>query len=238
MEHEAIQVSEQDGRIGIITLNRPDKRNAISIGMRTEITACLERWDSDEAIGAVIVTGAGPVFSAGFDLKEFGKPDLAREVFNSSSIYHRAVWSFAKPTIAAVNGPAFGGGFDLATLCDLRVAGPGAAFAHPEIKFGAPPLYTPLRWIVGSGIARDLCFTGRTIEAAEAHRIGLISEVTGREDLMERAISIAVTILEAPLATLQMTKRYMAGDEGLGFEESFTAEHDVPFENFVKMSST
>ena len=113
------------------------------------------------------MTCAGPVFSAGFDLKEFGKPDLAEEVFKSSAVYRRAIWQFARPTVAAVNGPAFGRGFDLATLCDLRVCGPGAAFGHPEIKFGAPPLYTPLRLIVGSGIARDLCFTDRTIEAVK-----------------------------------------------------------------------
>jgi enoyl-CoA hydratase/carnithine racemase len=98
-------------------------------------------------------------------------------------------------------------------------------------------LYTPLRWIVGSGTARDLCFTGRTIGAAEAHRIGLVSEVVEEGGVLDRAISLAKTILEAPLHTLQVTKKYMAGNEGRGFDESFAEEHDVPFENFIRMSS-
>jgi len=236
MDYQDISVRETD-RIGIVTLNRPDKRNALSIQVRTEITACLEKWSVNDGIGAVVFTGAGPVFSAGFDLKEFGKAELAAEVFRSSSAYHKAVWHFARPTIAALNGPAFGGGFDLATLCDIRICDPNATFGHPEIKFGAPPLYTPLRWIVGSGTARDLCFTGRTIGAAEAHRIGLVSEVVEEGGVLDRAISLAKTILEAPFSTLQVTKKYMAGNEGRGFDESFAEEHDVPFENFIRMSS-
>jgi len=168
MDYQAIQVDVTE-KIGTITLNRPEKRNALSILVRKEITDCLEQWEGDESVGVVIITGAGPVFSAGFDLKEFSKPELAKEVFKSSAVYHRVVWNYGKPTIAAVNGHAFGGGFDLATLCDVRICNTGAVFGHPEIKFGAPPLYTPLRWIVGSGMARDLCLTGRHIPP---HRTG------------------------------------------------------------------
>jgi enoyl-CoA hydratase len=237
VDYQAIQVRETTEKIWIITLNRPEKRNALSIQVRNEITDCMEQWAGDDNVGVVIFTGAGPVFSAGFDLKEFSRPDLAEEVFRSSSIYHRAVWNFPRPTIAAINGPALAGGLDLATLCDMRICGPTAAFAHPEIKFGAPPLYTPLRWIIGSGPARDLCFTGKTIGASEAHRIGLVSEVVSKGDVLESAVSLAGTILEAPLPTLEITKKYMADDEGRGFEESFIAEHDVPFESFVKRFS-
>jgi enoyl-CoA hydratase len=237
MDYQVLQVRETEERIGIITLNRPEKRNALSIQVRKEIIDCLEGWACDPDLGVVIFTGAGPVFSAGFDLKEFNKPELVEEVFRSSSAYHKVVWHFPKPTIAAVNGPAFGGGYDLATLCDLRICSPTAVFGHPEIKFGAPPLYTPLRWIVGCGLARDLCLTGRTIEAEEAHRIGLVSEVVSGQDVLDRAMSLAGTILEAPLPTLEIAKRYMVDNSGKGFDESFIAEHDVPFENFVKLSS-
>ena len=97
-----------------------------------------------------------------------------------SSQYHRNVWNFPKPMIAAVNGPALGGGFDLATLCYLRIGSDSCAFAHPEIKFGAPPIITPLRWIIGEGLARDLCLTGRRILAPEAHRIGLFEPGYGK----------------------------------------------------------
>lgn len=237
MDFETIKAEVAGEKIGVITLNRPDKRNALSIQVRKEIVACLEQWTEDENVGVVIFTGAGPIFSAGFDLKEFGNAALVKDVFSSSTIYHKAVWRFSKPTIAAINGGAFGGGFDLATLCDIRICSSSTAFGHPEIKFGAPPLYTPLRWIVGTGTARDLCFTGRTMDAEEAHRTGLVSEVVKEEDLLGRAREIALKILEAPLPTLVITKRYMVENAGKGFDESFTAEHDVPFEGFVKLMS-
>jgi len=155
-----------EGGVATLTLCRPDRRNAISIEMREEISATLDSWRGDPAVGAVVLTGEGSAFSAGFDLDEFGQPERFDALLASSSRYHRDVWSFPKPVIAAVNGAAMGGGFDLACLCDLRLASSRASFGHPEIKFGAPPLFTPLRWIVGDGLARDLCLTGRRIDAA------------------------------------------------------------------------
>lgn len=201
--------------------------------MRQEISSCLEKWKEDEKIGAVIITGAGKAFCAGFDLSEFSQPDKINDVFESSAKYHRDVWNFPKPVIAAINGNALGGGFDLATLCDIRLCSESAVFGHPEIKFGAPPLFTPLRWLVGDGIARELCLTGRKIDAKEAHRTGLVSEITSQENLMLRAIEIAKTILEAPLPALITTKCYLAGNPGLSFEESFKIEHDEVFREML-----
>jgi enoyl-CoA hydratase/carnithine racemase len=140
------------------------------------------------------------------------------------------VWSFPKPVIAAVNGPAMGGGFDLALLCDMRIASSDASFGHPEIKFGAPPLFTPLRWIVGDGVARDLCLTGRPIDAGEALRIGLVSRVVAPGALIDEAQGAARQIAEAPQRALQVTKRYLSGNQGLGFEDSFRIEHDDVFD--------
>jgi enoyl-CoA hydratase len=134
--------------------------------------------------------------------------------------------------VAAVNGPAMGGGFDLACLCDLRLASSRASFGHPEIKFGAPPLFTPLRWIVGDGIARDLCLTGRRIDAAEAHRLRLVSEVVEPDGLAARALAVARSILEAPAHALRFTKAYLASP-GATFEESFRVEHDRAFEEII-----
>lgn len=232
MEFQSIKVEERDGGIGIITLNRPEKRNAISIQMRHEISHCLNEWKGS-SIHVVIFTGAGSAFSAGFDLDEFGQPELFDELLDSSSKYHRDVWHYPKPTIAAVNGPAMGGGFDLATLCDVRISSQFAVFGHPEIKFGAPPLFTPLRWIVGDGLARDLCLTGRKIDAKEAHRIGLVNEIVGKAELLERAVQIGMTILEAPFETIQFTKKYLVGNAGQGFEESFLSEHDKAFREIL-----
>ncbi len=233
MEFEAIVARERADGIGIITLNRPEKRNAISIRMRREISACLDGWKDADGIGTVIFTGRGSAFSAGFDLAEFASPEQFDNLFASSSQYHRDVRAFPKPTIAAVNGLALGGGFDLATLCDIRIGSESCSFGHPEVKFGAPPLFTPLRRIVGDGSARDLCFTGRRIGAPEAHRIGLVSEVVEGARLMDRAGEIAAAIMEAPRETLLFAKAYMLDSPGRGFEESFRIEHDEAFRRIL-----
>ena len=212
-----------------MTLNRPEKKNALSIELREAVTACLDGWAQDDAVGVVVITGAGAAFSAGFDLNEFAQPELMPRVFESSARYHRAVFRYPKPTIAAVNGVAFGGGLDLATLCDVRIASTSASFKHPEIKLGGPPLFTPLRWIVGEGRAREICLTGRAVTADEAHRIGLVTEVVEPERLRARSLALAAAILEAPAATLAATKRAMNAAGGRGFEESFVIEHDDVF---------
>ncbi|HRR40978.1 MAG TPA: enoyl-CoA hydratase/isomerase family protein [Syntrophales bacterium] len=232
MEGKTIRTTVED-RIGTITLSRPENRNAISIQMRREISACLDEWQCSEKVHAVVFTGSGAIFSAGFDLKEFGKPELFDELYSTSALYHREIWHFPKPVIAAVNGAAVAGGLDLATMCDIRICDPSAVFGHPEIKFGVPPLFTPLRWIVGDGIARDLCLTGRRINAEEALRIGLVSEVVRDESLIERAIRLAKEILEAPFPALQFVKGYLKDNANRGFEESFCVEHDKAFQEFL-----
>jgi len=233
MNYETIHVAERPDRIGIITLNRPDKRNAISIRMRRELMVCLAGWKNNDGIGAVILTGAGTAFTAGFDLGEFRKPELLFDLYQTSSQYHRALWRFPKPTIAAVNGQALAGGFDLAKLCDIRICSEEASFGHPEIKFGSPTLYTPLKWIIGDGLARELCLTGKVIDAQEAYRIGLVNEIVAGTELLERAIEIGLKMLEAPDTALQTTKRFFATHADLGFEESFSIEHDKAFQEFL-----
>lgn len=229
MEFKTIKVAQREDGIGIITLNRPKKRNALSIQMRQEISSCLNRWLSDDKVGAVVITGAGEAFCSGFDLDELRQQELFYQILESSSRYHHDLWSFPKPVIAAVNGPATGGGFDLATLCDIRICSEDAFFGHPEVKFGAPPLFTPLRWIIGDGPARDLCLTGRRIDAREAYRIGLVSSVEGKDILPKRALQLAATILEAPRDTLRYLKHSFMEDSGKGFDESFRMEHDRAF---------
>src|SRR4051794_35401332 len=108
------EVSEGIGRL---TLDRPDKRNALTIELRDELTGTLGEWAVDEEVRVVVISGAGAAFCAGFDLDQFAQAELARDIFRSSASYHRALWWFGKPTIAAVNGPAMGGGFDLSVLC-------------------------------------------------------------------------------------------------------------------------
>src|SRR5262249_1902496 len=122
-----------------LTLNRPEKRNALSVALRDAISDALDDLAGDEQMKCVVFTGAGAVFSSGFDLKEFTKAAdddaFARELWASSDRYHDTVLRFPLPTIAAVNGPALAGGFDLAILCDLRIASTTARFAHPQRTF-------------------------------------------------------------------------------------------------------
>jgi enoyl-CoA hydratase/carnithine racemase len=220
-------ICEKAEKTATLTLNRPDKRNALSIALRNEIDRCLQELEADDEVSAVIITGSGPAFCAGFDTTEFASrdPDHIRAAQESSERYHRRLATFTKPLVAAVNGPAMGGGLDLAVLCDVRIASDSAAFAHPEIKFGAPAFFGPLREIIGGGLARDLCLTGRRIDADEAYRIGLVSRVVPRYQLMGEATDFARAIAEAPLPTLRMVKRLiiqtyawsMDVDEGILF---------------------
>lgn len=216
--------------VALLTLNRPARRNALSIELLAALTAAFGELAADAAVRAVVLTGAPPVFCAGFDLTEMSNPALLRDVRDASSAYHRAVYTFGKPLVCAINGPARAGGFDLTLLADLRLAADTASFAHPEIHFGAAPLFTPLRWIVGDGRARDLCLTGREIDAHESERIGLVSRVLPVEDLLEQALNVARDLAALPGPVAQLTKEYMAAAGGRDFEASFVAEHDDAFD--------
>lgn len=231
--YKEILVEKRADGIGIIILNRPLKKNAINITLRREVSECLNKWKECDEIGVVIITGAGNVFSSGFDLKEFSDQTLFDEIYESSAKYHRDVWHFPKPLIAGINGLAYGGGFDLATLCDLRICSVDATFAHPEIKFGAPPIFTPLRWIVGEGIAKDICFTGRIIDAKKAYEIGLVNYLVESDQVLNKCIEIAKQILESPAETLRFTKSYMKKHAEESFERAFKIEHDQAFKEVL-----
>lgn len=228
-----IDTQVADDGVATLTLARVEKRNALSIKLRDEITHQLDDWATDPAVRVVVLTGSGPTFCAGFDLSEFGQAVLAQQIKDSSRRYHLAVWNFPKPLIAAVNGPAMGGGFDLTVLCDCRIASSAAVFGHPEIKFGAAPLFTPLQWIVGLGNARELCLTGRRIDAEEALRMGLVTRVTEPDDLVSEALAMARSIIEAPQVALEAAKRYLISSASATFEDAFAVEHDKVFDEFL-----
>ena len=200
-------VSVGDDGVVVLTLNRPGKKNALSIALRDEVVARLRALAADEAVKAVIVTGGGGSFSAGFDLREFADtdpPHVAR-LWKSSDEFHHAVYRFPVPVIAAVDGIAYGGGFDLAVLCDLRIATARATFGHPEAAIG-PVVYGPLHDLVGGAVARELVLTGREIDAAEALRLHLVSELTGPGELMDRARALARRVSRAPREVLIRNK--------------------------------
>jgi len=193
----------------ILTLNRPERRNALSVSLRDAISDALDDLADDTSVKTVVVTGAGPVFCAGFDLKEFDRAaadeGFTQELWASSDRFHRTVLCFSLPLVAAVNGPAIAGGFDLAVMCDLRVASNRARFSHPERSFG-DVVYGPLHDLVGGAVARELTIGGRDLTAREALAVHLVSAVVEPEDLMEEVSRAVERICVAPRDVLVRTK--------------------------------
>jgi enoyl-CoA hydratase len=202
---ELIGVTGPADGVARITLERPEKKNALSIRLRDEVSDALDALAGDAAVKVVVITGAGDVFSAGFDLREFEEPAVADELWASSDRFHSTVLRFPLPLVAAVNGPALAGGFDLAVMCDIRVAADTARFAHPEITFG-DVVFGPLHDLVGGAVARDLCFTGRVVEAHEAKELGLVSSVVAAADLDAETARFTDHIVRAPRDVLARTK--------------------------------
>jgi enoyl-CoA hydratase/carnithine racemase len=195
--------------IATLTLDRPERKNALSIELRDRLADVLDALAADEAVRVVVLTGEGDVFSAGFDLREFEQAaddaQFGERLWASSDRYHRTVLQFPLPIVAAVNGPAIAGGFDLAVMCDIRVAARTARFSHPEVTFG-DVVYSPLHDLVGAAVARDLCFTGRSVDASEALSLHLVSRVVPVERLAEVAAEVAAQIARVPRPLLVRTK--------------------------------
>jgi enoyl-CoA hydratase len=194
--------------VALLTLERSDKKNALSIALRDEMSDALDRLADDDAVKVVAITGAGDTFSAGFDLKEFDHLEdqtFAATLWASSDRWHRTLIEFPLPVIAAVNGAALAGGFDLAVMCDIRIASTAARFAHPEQSF-SDVVYGPVHDLLGGAVARDLCMTGRVIDAEEALALRLVTRVVAPDQLLDEALITAAQITRAPRDVLQRTK--------------------------------
>jgi enoyl-CoA hydratase len=178
----------RDGHVVVLRLNRPARRNALSVALRDAVSGVLDDLAEDLSVKVVVITGEGSVFSAGFDLGEFERAAndsrFNEELWASSDRFHRTVLDFPLPLVAAVNGPAIAGGFDLAVMCDLRVAADTARFSHPERSFG-DVVYGPLHDLVGGAVARELTLGGRELDAEEALALHLVSDVVRPDQLME-----------------------------------------------------
>ncbi|MET3812228.1 enoyl-CoA hydratase [Arthrobacter sp. UYEF3] len=193
-EYEYLFV-ERRGPVALITLNRPEALNALCEGLTRELTAALDTTEADETVAAVVLTGSAKAFAAGADIKEM-QPKSFTDVYLEDFI--TASWERAsttrKPIIAAVAGFALGGGAELAMSCDLIVAADTAKFGQPEITIGILPGAGGTQRLtrsVGKSKAMDMVLTGRTIDAAEAERIGLVARVVPADDLIEEALSVA-----------------------------------------------
>ena len=214
-----------DAGITTVTLNRPSKRNAVSLQLIEELTAALDEVENSPA-QVLILTGAGKAFCAGMDLDELksllGKThdENVRDSTRMAGIFRR-IYDFPKPTIAAVNGAAIAGGTGFATMCDFTIAVPDAKFGYTEVRIGFMPAIVSsfLVWQVGHKIARDLLLSARQFDAAEAYRIGLVNEVVEPERLMTRARELAGDLLQNSPSSMRATKKLINSFIGSQLDE-------------------
>jgi enoyl-CoA hydratase len=227
MSYETILV-ETRGRVGLVTLNRPKALNALSERLMDELGDALLKFDADEAIGAIVVTGSEKAFAAGADIGAMGQWSYM-DVFKSDFITRNweTIRRVRKPVIAAVSGFALGGGCELAMMCDIVIAAESARFGQPEIKLGIIPGAGGTQRLpraVGKSKAMDLILTARMMDAAEAERAGLVSRVVPNNKLLEEAVAAAAVIAAYSLPAVMMAKEavnraYEAPlSEGLLFE--------------------
>ena len=188
-------------------MRRPEKANALSIELRTELADAFRGVSNDTGIGCVVLTGAGPSFCSGMDTSQFGGDlENRRRLVETSTLAFQSVGNCRRPVVAAVNGPALAGGFALSLLCDLRVASDRARFGYPELPRGIPPSYAAARAVLPATIAQELCLTGRVVSAQEAQRLGIVREVVPG-DVVPRAVALAERIAALPRKAILETKR-------------------------------
>jgi len=207
----------ESGSVATITLNRADRRNAISYELIDDLLSALQQA-AGSAAQIVILTGAGSAFCSGMDLdnlKQLTGRTHEQNIHDSETMasLFRTLYDFPKPTIAAVNGPAIAGGTGLATLCDFTLAVPEAKFGYTEVRIGFVPAIVSSFLIanIGEKRARDLLLTGRIFGAEEAQGLGLVNEIVAPEQLMPRAQELAGQLLENSPASLLATKKLLSG---------------------------
>jgi enoyl-CoA hydratase len=208
MAYETIK-TETRGKVGLITLDRPDALNALNNLLVDELIAAVAAYDADEAIGCMVITGSEKAFAAGADIKEM-QPKSYMDVYKED-LFAKAgqIADCRTPTIAAVSGYALGGGCELAMMCDFILAGDNARFGQPEINLGVIPGIggtQRLTRFVGKSKAMEMCLTGRMMDAEEAERAGLVSRVVPKESLLEEALKAADTIASKSLPVAMMAK--------------------------------
>jgi methylglutaconyl-CoA hydratase len=231
MDYKTIQLGYEGG-VATVTLNRPDKRNAISFELIDDLLRALDEVAKSEAF-VLIVTGAGKAFCSGMDLENLKSllgrsPEQNLQDSQTMVRLFRSLYEFPKVTIAAVNGPAIAGGTGLALLCDFTLAVPEAKFGYTEVRIGFVPaiVSTFLLRQAGEKQARDLLLTGRLFGADEAAHMGLINEIVPAESLMARARQLAALLMENSPASLRATKQLLA--------DHARAEIDVQIEAAVR----
>jgi feruloyl-CoA hydratase/lyase len=238
MSWETVEVDVDDG-VAWVTLNRPAKRNAMNPTLNREMLEVLDTLDADESAGVVVLTGAGDAFSAGMDLKEYFRavddaPDhVQRRVRRDSMGWQwRMLRTYAKPTIAMVNGWCFGGAFTPLVACDLAIAADEATFGISEVNWGIPPggnVSRALAETVGTRDALLYIMTGRTFDGRKAEQMGLVNQSVARDELREEVERLARELLEKNPVVLRAAKLGFKHALGMSWDQAedyFYAKHD------------
>ena len=232
MSESVVLVSKED-RLATVTLNRPEKLNALSAELRSAFCRAMQKLRADPEVGCVIITGAGRAFCAGLDLRELSTAQI-REIGSANFI--SVIEDMEVPVIAAVNGFAVTGGFELALACDLMIAADSAQFADTHARVGVMPgggMTARLPQAVGIRKARELSLTGNYLTAQEAEKLGLVNRVVPKEKLMEVARELATQILSCdPLMIRQIKRLYDLTSranlaDGLRIEQDFSRAHSL-----------
>lgn len=221
---------EDDGAVRVLTMNRPEARNALNIGLIESLYAALCEADADPSARAVVLTGVDPAFCAGVDLKEAQRE--GRSYFERYQTHNciARVAEMATPVIGAINGPVFTGGLEMALGCDFLVASDHAVFADTHVRVGILPgggMTARLPQLVGAAMARRLSMTGEVVDAARAGQIGLVTEVVPHERLLARAVELAAQIAEVPGPTMAALKQIYVTGSAAVTEPALAAEQAI-----------
>lgn len=224
---------ETDGPLARITLNRPDKLNALNGAAVDRLDECIARAAGDEQIKVVLLYGAGRAFCSGYDINDEldAKTETPLEwlpVLRRDAEVTMALWACPKPTIAVVQGYCLAGGCEIAMACDLIIAADDAQFGEPEIQYGSGPVTMLMPFIVGQKKTNELLFTGDRIDAASALGLGLVNRVVPKTELHATADALAMRIAPTPLAVLRLTKQSLnRAYEAMGLREAVNANIDI-----------
>jgi enoyl-CoA hydratase/carnithine racemase len=212
----AVVEAETRGAIGIARLNRPDARNALSPELMELLAETAEAWDADPEVCCIVIAGSDEVFAAGADIAAMAQRSFQEVLTSPAGRFWGRLAAVNTPLIAAVSGYALGGGCELALVCDMIVASETAEFGQPEIMLGIIPGgggTQRLARVIGKQRAMELVLTGRRIDAQEAKRFGLVNEVAGRKDWLERAIALAEVVARRPPLAVRLGKQAVLAAE-------------------------
>lgn len=225
-------IYEVDEPVATITLNRPKSLNALTQPLWGELKEALKKAEEDDVVRTVVLTGAGRSFCAGYDLTEKYDPPL-----KTAADWHRSlskdmtvtmtIWNLEKPVIASVRGHCLAAGFEVALACDLTIAAEGASFGEPEVRFGSGPVTLLMPWVIGMKKTRELLYTGDSVSAEEAERLGIVNRVVPENKLEEETRALAVKVALVPPEVMRLTKLPINRTfEIMGLNEALNANID------------